>query len=502
MLKYHLFLSVLFISVGMTVILGSPEAQADSPITQSPVAASPSSLSMGGIQTLEQALGQAYLNNPDLDAARANLRVTDETVAQAVSGWRPQITGQLNQVGDKQRRGSDPQVTQNSSGANVSLSQSIFAGGGTYAATKKAENDVLAGRQGLLDVEQQTLLAAAQAYLTVLTQEKLVALLTESRAVLEKTLLETQARYEVGDVTKTDIAAAEAKVAQSIGRLVAAQGALETARANFAKIIGRPAGKLVFPKILLALPKTQAEAIKRALKNNPGLESFVFKQKSSEYNVDAQIAPLLPQVDLSAQASRTIIRNNGAIKDLTARVTVTVPIYDRGLNRSQIRQAEQQVAVTKLSMESARLSLIESTTQAWASHTAAQQSVVQYELQVAANLLALTGVREEFSLGMKSLLDVLKIEDDWRESSISLIAAQQNLIVSGYQLLSSTGQLTVAALKLDVPRYDPDKYYNEYSGAAFSFGTKEDLESFPAGVKAPPPQPLLDNLPNNQKEQG
>lgn len=494
-IMHKVFLSLLAASTGLGAGSATLAADTSPPVVNKET--SPAIQAVGEVNTLEQAMGQAYLNNPDLDAARANQRGTDETVAQAISSWRPQVTGQLNQFNNRVQRGSDPEFGRRTRGGNIVARQNLFAGGGTYAATQKAENDVLAGRFDLLSAEQQTLLSTVQAYTDVLTRGKIVELLKENEKFLENIVLQTKARYEVGEVTRTEVAAAEAKAAESIARRVSAEGELETARATFAKVIGRPPGNLIFPTTLIPLPKAQPEAIKMALKKNPALESFAFKEKSSEYNVDVQIAPLLPSLDLSAEANRTNTMNNGTIKDLTARIVLTVPIYDQGLNRSQIRQAEQGVAAAKLNKESARLSVIENTTKAWASYTAAQQAVAQYELQVTANTLALEGVREEYSLGMKSLLDVLQIEDDWRQSVISLAGAKQNVLVSSYQLLAATGQLTVASLNLNVPRYDPEKYYNEYSDAAFSFGSEEDQHSFPTGAVPPPA-----SAKNNPKVQG
>ncbi|MGL4825084.1 MAG: TolC family protein, partial [Alphaproteobacteria bacterium] len=241
---------------------------------------------------------------------------------------------------------------------------------------------------------------------------------------------------------------------------------------TFLKVIGRPPGKLIFPKVNLRLPKNRQQAIEIALKKNPSLQASKLQEEASRYDTNAQIGALLPQVTADAGTSRSLQDGAGAAtsgggKDMSVRLSVSVPIYRQGLTHSRVREAEQRSAETKASRQSTQRAVVQAMTQAWTSWIAAQKSREQLALQVDANDLALRGVREEYTMGLKSLLDVLQIEEKWRDAQIALVRARQTETLAQFQILVLIGELTARNLKLKVPYHDPNVYYNEHRGDWF-----------------------------------
>ncbi|MGL5720144.1 MAG: TolC family outer membrane protein [Alphaproteobacteria bacterium] len=429
------------------------------------------------VETLDQAFADAYLSNPDLDAARAQLHQRDEKVSQAVAEWRPDIVGSLSQAYDKSKAdgtlpGTNTWASNRQKAIGVTVNQSLFSGGSTHFRTKSAEAGVLAGRETLLSSEQTVLLDTVKAFTDVYTKTQILGFLQASEKVLQSTVDQTRARYEVGEVTRTEVAAAEANFAEAVSNRVSSEGDLETARATFLKVIGRPPGKLIFPTVNLQLPKNRQQAIEMALKKNPSLQASKFQEEASRYDTNAQIGALLPQVSAEASTSRSLRDGAGVTsgggKDMSVRLSVSLPIYRQGLTHSRVREAEQRVAETKASRQSTQRSVIQAMTQAWTSWIAAQKSREQLTLQVDASDLALRGVREEYTMGLKSLLDVLQIEEKWRDAQIALVRARQTETLAQFQILVLVGELTARNLKLKVPYHDPNVYYNEHRGDPFS----------------------------------
>jgi outer membrane protein len=476
---------VLFFSLAATVLLSTVSSVCEAAQTQqknaTPPVVPPSQdvKHEGGspvVDTLEQAFADAYLSNPDLDAAKAQLRQRDEKVSQALGEWRPDIVASLSQnYGKSKTDGTVPGTniweTSRQKSVGVTVSQSIFSGGATHSRTQSAETSVLAGRENLLNSEQNVLLDAVKAFMDAYTKEQILGFLRASEKVLQSTVDQTRARYEVGEVTRTEVAAAEANLAEASSSLVSAEGDLETARATFLKVVGRPPGKLTFPEVRLKLPKNRQQAIEIALKKNPSLNAAKFQERASQHDTDVQVAALLPQVAAEATASRSLQDSTGSAgggKELSVKFSVSVPLYRQGITHSRVREAGQRVVESTASRQSTQQGIVQSMTQAWTSWIAAQKSIEQLILQVAATNLALAGVREEYTMGIKSLLDVLQIEEKWREAQISLAKARQTEILAQFYILMLGGELTAKTLKLKVPYYDPTVYYGEHRGDLFS----------------------------------
>ena len=418
----------------------------------------------GGVETLDQAMAQAYLCNPELEAARANLRQKDEGVHQAKNEWKPDITGSLSQTYQRNKPNNADRSVALQKSAGVTVTQNLFEGGATHHRTKAAETNVKAGRQGLLSAEQTTLFNTIQTFLDVYTKGKILVFLKASEKVLQSTLDETRARYEVGDVTRTDVAAVEANLAEAAARRVNAEGDLENARANFVKIVGHAPGRLRFPQPKLTLPGNRQQAVALALEKNPSLRAAKFDEEAAAHTKQVEFARLLPTVTATAEASRSFVAqdNGNGQKNLSVSVSVVVPIYQKGTTHSRIRSAEQQRAEIISRRKNTWREVVRVMTEAWTRLVSARKSKEQLELQVAANDLALRGVREEYGLGTKSLLDVLQIEEKWRDAQIRLAQAKQEEILATYGVLAVSGELTARSLKLNVPYYDPTAYYRKH----------------------------------------
>lgn len=430
------------------------------------------------VTSLEDALSRTYMQNTDLDAQRAQLRQTDENVNQALDQWRPSVSVQGQQSKNWQFPTKGRDNYSGTTGVGASVNQNIYAGGGTVAGTRKAESDVMAGRSQLVNQEQKSLFDASQAFFNVIARREIVEARKKNEEFLKKTLDQAQARYEVGEISRTDVAAAEASYAEAAAQRVQAQGDFEVANAAFYQVVGSPAGNLVMPKVLLPLPDKLQDAQSIALTKSPTISQAKHQLESSEHNVNVALAQLLPKVDVSGssntqrQAASFGVDQKGTA--LSAQVTATVPIYSQGIPNSQARQAHQAVGQAKVQLEGARRAVKKGVTEAWESLIAARKAVEQYVASVKAQKLAVEGVTEEAIVGVKTVLDVLEQEKKYIDTQVSLIQAEQSLMVASYQVLQSMGQLTAKELGLNVNHYDPEKHYDDVKWASFQFWEGED----------------------------
>lgn len=434
--------------------------------------------------SLTETLENAYMRNAELDAARASLRVTDENVAQALSGWRPSSSIAITQTQSWNRNanGKRPNAQGHDTNGAVSASQNIFAGGSTYANTESAKNAVYAGRFALKNKEQETLLGAVSAHLGVTTAREILAFRKASEDFLKKTWEQTQARFEVGELTRTEVAAAEGSYLGAVAERISAEGNLQTAFATYSKTVGMPAKNLAKAKADVDLPESLKEVTEHAEANNPAMGQALHNREAAEYEVNAQIGTLLPSVDVEASIGRN--RQGGKNKNINPdpsyqtnasfTTTVSVPIYDRGSNRSKIRQAHQTVAQRKVELVAARRDTIESATKAWEDLVSARDSVKSLKAQVKAQELAVEGVNEESKVGTKTVLDVLEQEQRLIEAQVKLVQAEQSEAVASYQVMAAIGHLTARDLELDVTYYDPEEYYDDNAGALIKFWKGKD----------------------------
>jgi outer membrane protein len=427
-------------------------------------------LSGASAQTLQEALARAYSNNPTLLAARAQLRATDEGVPQALSGWRPSvtITGSYGVIDVRNTRtnfpGPDPITQQQRSPANVAavVTQPIFRGGRTAAQTRQAENAVLAQRARLLATEQQVLADAVAAYVSVIQNGELVRLNTNNEQVLRRQLQATNERFRVGEITRTDVAQAESRLALASTGRVQAEGNLQVARAVYQRVVGEPPGRLTTPQPLRTPVRSAAEAQQMASTNNPTVVAALFAASAARDNIDVQMATLMPQVTATAQAFRqdNQLGRNTRQTGGQATLNLSVPIYQGGAEHSLVRQARQTAQQQLGLVDEARRTASQQAASAWENLRSARATVDSVRSQIRAAEIALDGVQREAIVGSRTTLDVLNAEQELLNARTSLVNALATVITASYALAGTVGRLTAQDLGLPVEIYDMTAYYN------------------------------------------
>ena len=440
-------------------------------------------------QTLQDALVQAYRNNPQLQAERANLRATDENVPQALSNWRPTVSLSASQGYnhiDSTTRQSANEVSGSSNSLpqtyGVSITQPLYRGGRTVAQTAEALNLVQAERARLVAEEQTIMLAVATDYMNVVRDQATVDLDVNNEQVLKKQLEQTQDRFRVGEVTRTDVAQAEASYAQAIATRQAAEGTLQVDRANYERDVGTPPGKLTAPAGLPPLPTTRDAAINLAATGNPSVIAAQFAQQASEDDINVIRGQLLPQVGLTASLQHSNTRESSATgggsaslhsDDAQIVAQVTVPLYEGGAVYSQTRQAQQVVAQRKSLVDDARRAAAQSAATFWEQITSDRATIVSLQAAIRANEISLDGTQQEAAVGQRTVLDILNAEQVLLQSRVNLVTTQHDEIVAELSLSSAVGALTAKSLALPVELYDPDKNFAVVRDKWIGFGTAE-----------------------------
>ncbi|NWH08341.1 MAG: TolC family outer membrane protein [Alphaproteobacteria bacterium] len=430
-------------------------------------------------ESLNEALSGTYTSNPQLLADRARQRATDEQVSQAVSGWRPSVTVQGTWSAEKTEATIPPAATQEENleplSGTVTAVQPIFQGGRVLAQTRAAKASVRAGRAQLTGTEQTVLLNAVTAYVDVVRDESTVELSKNLVEVLARQLQATRDRFEVGEITRTDVAQAEARLSGAQSALVAAQARLTQSRTAYERTIGNPPVDLDRSPPVPALPASQEEALEAAMQLNPSLIVAREQEIASSYNIDLAIGGLLPT--LSVQGSFT--KSDGSqtreseVEVSTIEGVLTVPLYQGGVEYSAIREAKQTNSQRRLLLAQSQREVIEAVKNTWDAYLSAKAASVSNREQVRANEIALEGVQQEAQVGARTTLDVLDAEQELRDSRVALVTSQRDEIVAAYSLLAAVGGLTAQGLALPVEIYDPVTNYDEVSGSWIGFGSSE-----------------------------
>jgi outer membrane protein len=418
-------------------------------------------------QSLRDALSAAYLFNPTLKAARAQLRATDEGVARARSNYRPRITGDASfsalDINSNPPSPGDGNFETRS--YSLTLVQPIFRGFRTINEIRGAEALVESGREDLRSAEQGVLLGAVTAYVDVVRDTALVTLRQNDLKALQEQLRATQDRFEVGEVTKTDVAQARARVSAASSAIAAARAQLQASRGTFAQIIGRAPGNLRDPGPARIAPPSLEESLGIGEGENPDLLSVVFRERAQDHVVKQTQGELLPQVNLQASYTRDeggpSLGNDGHQETATVTGVVTVPIYEGGEVYARIRQNIETRSQLRHQIDEQREAVRANVVAAWGQLTATRAQIPSDQAQVDANQVALTGVREEEKVGQRTILDVLNAEQELLNARVNLITSRRNLVVASYSLLREIGRLSTATLGLGVEQYDPNVHYNE-----------------------------------------
>jgi outer membrane protein len=426
-------------------------------------------------QTLEAALSQAYANNPTLQTARAQLRVVDENVPQALSGWRPSVTiaGSAGyNSGTARSRGIYADTDRQIGSLQATVTQPLYNGGRTVASTRRAENQVLAQRARLIATEQQVLSDVVAAYVAVIRDQETLRLNVNNVQVLQRQLDATNERFRVGEITRTDVAQAESRLAGARAARANSEGTLQTSRATFARLVGVAPERLVAPQPLSAPVGSAREAAQMASVNAPGVVAALFDEAAARNAVDVQFSSLLPQVSLQAQSFRSDNAQSPHTRATGEQVTATlsVPLYQGGAEHALVRQARQQAQQARQVVDDQRRVAMQQATQAWEGLAAARAQVDSVRAQIRAAEIALDGVQREAVVGSRTTLDVLNAEQELLNSRVSLVQALATVVTNSYNLAGAVGRLTARDLALPVPLYNMEAYYRTVRSKWFGTG--------------------------------
>jgi outer membrane protein len=438
--------------------------------------------------TIEAALVRAYQNNPQLNAQRASVRSTDETVPQALSGYRPRVsltgTAGYQYTDTLTTAGGTPTtlVRTGIHGANsprsagLTVSQTLFNGQQTANRTRAAESQVSGAREGLRVLEQTVLLQAATIYMDYLRDSAIVEVQKSNVRVLEQTLKQTKDRFNVGEVTRTDVAQSEAQLAAGNTQLLTAEANLTTTRSNFRRIIGNePQSLAPGSPVDRFLPGTLPAAVDLGLTQNPNVTAAMFGIDVSYLQVKVNEGALLPTVTLQASVQQsyeqtmTLQRSFGA----SAVAQLSVPVYQGGGEYALIRQSKETLAQQRLNLEQVRDQTRANVVTAWGQLVAGKAQVRSAQSQVSASEIALNGVREEAKAGQRTTLDVLNAQQALVNARVALVTAQHDRVVASYSVLDKVGRLSPVVLKLPTTVYDPSVHYHQVRDSWFGVRTPD-----------------------------
>lgn len=417
------------------------------------------------VLTLEQALVSAYTTNPEILTQRKALATLDERVAQAVSGWRPTITASAEK--GRQRFDSGAGWGYGDSEAlQLIVRQPVYNGGGTVAATDAAEARVQAGRDTLVSTESDVFLRSVSAYMNTVRDSFVLDLSKNNENVLKQQLQAARERFEVGEVTRTDVAQSEARLAQARSDRIVAEGTLATSKANFRKLVGLEPEALRLPDTaqLPQPPETLEAAIERALNSNPDYLAAKKRVDAAREDIRVQQAGLLPSVYVQGVMRREEGAGVGGNLDFdndVLTVNLEVPLYQGGAQHALAREAERELERVEQAAEVTRDQIVENVTSVWERIQTARASIKSTEAAVKAAEIALDGVKQEQLYGARTTLDVLDAEQELFVVRVELVRAQNREIVALYNLQALLGNLTARNMGLDVAYYDPAAHYDD-----------------------------------------
>lgn len=430
-------------------------------------------------ETLFSALARAYTGNPDLNQQRANVRVRDEDAPRAAAGMRPRASvsgnggpqnSRINLPAGRDLFGNRTFTTDQflgePRGVIFNLTQTLYDGGRTGNSMRQAESAVFAARATMRLTEQAILQSGATAYMNVLRDTAVLALRKNNIAVLERQLRQTRDRFDVGDVTRTDVAQAEASLAQARSEFYAAQALLAASVATFRQVVGvEPKHLEPAQTVERLLPKSLDKAVVIALVEHPGVVAAMHQVDAAELAVKVAEGALLPTIAVAGQVSQqydSFLGSPGS-RQFSAQAigTVVVPIYQGGAEYASIRQAKEQLGQARLNADVQRNSVRATVVSSFGQLETAKASIVSGQAAVKAAEIALQGVREEAQVGQRTTLDVLNAQQALLSARVNLVISQRDRVVASYAALGSIGQLSAAQLGLGVTVYDPAVHFEQ-----------------------------------------
>ncbi|NCC23093.1 MAG: type I secretion protein TolC [Alphaproteobacteria bacterium] len=429
--------------------------------------------------SLRDALYLTYMQNPTVLAARSELLGTQEELPQALAGWKPVIdagisvtAGALNSEPDSVGDGSTSKEIE------FTVLQPVYSGGSTIAATDAAMDTIRAQRAALESVEQAVLLQAATAYMAVIQDKAILMLAEANRDVIARQLEATRARFDVGELTRTDVSQAEARVAEAESLITRSVADLRASEATFVRITGAEPGDCAHPEIDIFLPGTLDEALATAEDVNPLIAAAEYTHLASTGTVDVIFGELLPHVDLFGSWTQTRDPQPGLLEESTVGaigLTASVPLYEAGSVRSRVRQAKHTANQLRMGIVEQTRAVRQSVISAWEALAAARAEIRSRSAQVDAAEIARDGVYQEMELGTRTVLDALDADQEVLDARVALVTAQTNEVVAAYTLARSVGLLTASNLGFPKDPLDADAHLHKIKWAIFDTGIEEPV---------------------------
>lgn len=424
---------------------------------------------MAGAETLQEALVKAYQTNPTLTGARSQQRANDENVPIERSSGLPDLSAGAGYTENVKRSENSFNSPRRLFQSGVTLSVPIYRGGAVANSVKAAKARVEAGQNDLRATEASVFSAVVAAYMDVIRDAAIVGLNQANVHALEVNLEATRDRFEVGDLTRTDIAQSESRLAVARSDLRAAEAQLISSRENYIRLVGSPPVDLQPPPPLPNLPESPEKAVAVALENNPDIAAAKKARDAAAYDVRTARASRLPT--LSATADGGYVDYLGSLNSglaasqsqttAAAGVTATIPLFQGGRPSALVRQAQaRESQAIEQSIEVER-SVIAQARAAYASWQAANEVIASSKVAVDATGLSLEGVRAENTVGTRTILDILNAEQEYLNAQVLLVSAQRDAYVAGFSLLAAMGLAEAQDLGLDGGvLYDPTVNYN------------------------------------------
>jgi len=458
-------------------------------VLASVVTLAPSGFDCARAESMSGALVRAYGTNPDLNQQRAGVRAKDEDIPRTTSAYRPTVSA-TGQYGYNYLSAQEPGALLGRSGGSVSykentepgtlgltVTETIFNGNRNYNSVRQAETNVLGARETLRNTEQNVLENGATAYMDVLRDTAILDLRKNNIIVLEEQLRQTRDRFNVGEVTRTDVAQAASSLASARSDYFTAQANLETSIANYHQVIGvDPAHLEPARSVESLLPYTLGQAINVAIAQHPEVQAALQQVDAAELQVKLVEGELLPTVTVSGQIQQNYNYSgipsyrlfNGAVTG-----ALTVPIYTGGEVDARVRQAKELLSQAELQADLQRTEVRASVVSNWGLLDSAKAVIVSDQAAVKAAEIALEGVREEARVGQRTTLDVLNAQQTLLNARVSLVSAQRDRVVASYATLAAVGELSSDTLGLDVVRYDPTVHFDQVKDKWFGLRTPD-----------------------------
>jgi outer membrane protein len=446
----------------------------------------------GAAETMSGALARAYMGNPDLNQQRAGVRATDETLPQASATWRPTATatgqfgynyfdlhtsgggamiGAVPVGGTKLRRATDPGAL------GVTITQNIFNGNRTLNGVRQAESNIFEARETLRNTEENVLLSAATAYMNVLRDTAILDLRKNNIIVLEEQLRQTRDRFNVGEVTRTDVAEAASSLATGRSDYFTAESNLKTSVADFRRVIGIEPKRLEPARTIEnLLPRTLGVAVDLALAEHPGVQAALHAVDAAALQVKLAEGQLYPSLNVVGHVERDYnLQGFPGLRFFNSAISaqLSVPIYQGGADYAAIRQAKEALGQARLQADLQRDLVREMVVSTWSQLESARAVIASSKAAVKAAEIALDGVRQEAEVGQRTTFDILFQQQVLLNARVGLVTAQRDRVVASYAVMSSVGRLSAANLNLTVTEYDPTIHFDQVKDKWFGLRTPD-----------------------------